>query len=775
MQTLLRSILTSLYAVYAFAFLILLDPRPQTESREQFVYFVSSSVIMGAAWLLSRWVSARSTVEAIEKQITWLAFYFALAIFLARFEQPFLTGISLALGLLLCSFYVFKPDLPKLFIVLAYAVLLGIAAIFCLDSPLVLVSSFILALLALLWLRRADAKWGLWAILGGIILFPTFDLYLDTPLFAWLFLGIAVVCAVYAFMMIGFLEKLGQRNRGEKSQTVPRYVWDMLIILLIFLTSFDMSLLIDTRHFNFYLAAINNVLQGRTILVDAFSIYGVSMPHIMALPFAFKLLPFTAYAISLLITALTVLEIVAIYGILRALTRSIFWSGLGAALVIIFHLYITAYNFQDVGILPLPQVGVLRFGGLYFLFALSAWRYRLPQYGKWLRGLEYLMLAFIATWSLEALVFLFPAYFAMSVYEILQANQGQWGKSFRPMLQQLGILVLIVGLSWGTYALFAYWRSGQIIQIDVYFAYIFSYGTSNYDYDSVFRIKFWTSWPLLALIFVIFLAALGHYYQDKSFRLPAPLVGILLGGILNFYYWIGNSTILGSQVLAPIILLIYGAWWLQREKQIQRVFNTALLALLLITLFHNLLQTSAPFYSPLGLAFASLRGTNWPEILPIEDDSLVHRDIYRDGGLARPDSIAEAVVEIVADYGLDNKKLMIFVDPDAGISALIYLERSQYFRLTNEYEDALNPLAMERLLEQVPDVALGQRFITMRDWELINNALYPNTINTSKTLLRALCERFGIQEIASHETGVVLLEFVEQSPESACAAYWNMD
>ena len=73
-------------------------------------------------------------------------------------------------------------------------------------------------------------------------------------------------------------------------------------------------------HQNFYLGPTNELLHGRTMLVDMFSQYGVGVMYFLA--GIFSVVPIGYGTFSIVNSALFALEIVALYAVVRLATRS---------------------------------------------------------------------------------------------------------------------------------------------------------------------------------------------------------------------------------------------------------------------------------------------------------------------------------------------------------------------------------------------------------------------------------------------------------------------
>jgi hypothetical protein len=783
------SILTVLLATYAFAFFVILDSRPLSESREQSTYYLTTTLFMGGAWLLSFGINrllgtSAESEERLDRILLILSLWLSFSIWTARLEHWAL--LSFGLGLLFTVFTLFfYQRLPQfLWLLLTAIAMLGFVLLLSPFSPAYLFVAVLLLGILLMYQKYPQRLYSLLALSSLVSLYPFLPSPGASSIFTWIIFIGGILIIVYAIGFSNFIEKLSQSRDFHINDSRKRLFFDVLAIVLICCTVFDFSLLYDTFHYNVYIATINDIVHGRTVLVDTFSIYGVSVNYLMALPFSLGIIPVSNYGASLVTGVLTCLEIIAIYGILRALTQSIRWSYLGTALVIIFHLYISASNFLNVLVLPLPSTGVLRFGWLYILFVIVAWRSRLPQHEKLLRGLEYLVIALLATWSIEAIAFVMPAYTIVLAYEALQGQGGDWRKAIPSFLANFAISVLMLIIGIASLSLFTWLRSGEAPRFDVYINYALSLGVSNQNYQQSqrFLLPFWTAWPTLVMIYAASMAIIAHLYFAKRLSLPSTVIGLVIGGTLNFSYWVSNSSILGAQVIVPLMLLSYGLWQLQKHDSLRRIFNISAIATSLILLLYYILQINYPFYSLAGIAFAQAKGAEIPPLLDVYNREPIYRSVYRDGGIIERDIVAEDIIALAEQYIPNEETLIAFVPNEPMLMALLVLDRAQYFPLTGEFEDSLNTKAIELTVERIqPQLAAlhaGQRLIAMRDWDEIGTVIQessPERVRISQVIVSRICEDFGIRDLDTRETGVVALELVEKTADTDCGNYWEMD
>jgi hypothetical protein len=230
------------------------------------------------------------------------------------------------------------------------------------------------------------------------------------------------------------------------------------------------------------------------------------------------------------------------------------------------------------------------------------------------------------------------------------------------------------------------------------------------------------------------------------------------------------------------MLLTYGLWQLQKYDKLRHIFNVSALATTLILLLYYILQINYPYYSLAGILFAQAKGAEIPPLLDVHNREPIYRSVYRDGGIIERDVIAEDVIALAEQYIPNEETLIAFVPNEPMLMALLVLDRANYFPLTGEFEDSLNAkaidFAMERVQPYLDQLQIGQRLITMRNWDEIGTVIQEASADRpriSQIILSRICEDFGIQELEARETGVIVFELVEKSAATECGNYWQMD
>ena len=147
---------------------------------------------------------------------------------------------------------------------------------------------------------------------------------------------------------------------------------------------------------NYFLGPADDILHGHPMLIDTYSQYGVGM--LDALAGVFSILPLGYGDLQLLISTLTALQWVAIYGVVRMGTK----SQLAAILAVVVGIWVFLSDpygvFSDY-----PSVGVLRFGlpWLVVLLSVGSALIRGDRRRRYLDVAVLVIIAIAAEWSGE--------------------------------------------------------------------------------------------------------------------------------------------------------------------------------------------------------------------------------------------------------------------------------------------------------------------------------------------------------------------------------------
>ncbi len=308
---------------------------------------------------------------------------------------------------------------------------------------------------------------------------------------------------------------------------------------------------IDHFHQDFYLGPVNEVLAGRSMLVDVNCIYGVGVIYFLAA--TFKLLhlkphyaPFTA-----LLVTLTTTQIVMLYWITRRIFRSRPLTVQCLVAVVILG-RIGFYHADNIGY---PSVGPLRFGLPLLVLAAGFLRRIQPSSGWPWAWIEAGLVGAAATWSTETFVYTLSAYGFSTLAEAwaLRGSPSDFARrclrgALRPMV---AIAAALTGLT-----LLTLLRSGGLPHLGNYLVYMTLYSGAFVKWD----LAVWTPWILIpSTTCLSMLATAFRIHARRDLDAGSFFVAGLTGAAAaEFSYFIMRSHPNNLTHLAtPVVIILF--------------------------------------------------------------------------------------------------------------------------------------------------------------------------------------------------------------------------
>ena len=303
---------------------------------------------------------------------------------------------------------------------------------------------------------------------------------------------------------------------------------------------------------NYYLGPVNEVLSGRSMLVDVHCLYGVGLIYFLAglfkvlgmkahyTPFGFLLMAFAA--------GLHLLQ----YWMARLLFRSRLLALLCAAAILCLQGYGSFAGFNNI---VYPSVGPLRFGLPMLLLAAGFLR-RSRGSRAWAWA-ELGLLGLASVWSLETFVYCLSAW---SFSECAEAWAGSsavlevFSRLWTRVLKAAGAIALAhAGL-----ALFTLLRSGSLPHWGVYFYYMVYASGDVLSYP----LALWTPWILLPGLLGLSLLALALLTRERKGLDPGHycMVGAAGAAAAEFSYFIMRAHPNNLGHIAPLFLILFFYW-----------------------------------------------------------------------------------------------------------------------------------------------------------------------------------------------------------------------
>lgn len=207
-------------------------------------------------------------------------------------------------------------------------------------------------------------------------------------------------------------------------------------------------------HVNTYAIAspVNDVLGGKTLLVDAMSQYGLL--HIYALSLIYAIVPLTFTHFFWVTMAITLIGMLLLYAGL--------WRWLGGmsivAMVLVFEHY---YFAASTNYTYAYSLGFGRWVFWIVILAIISRKDRIPQAKRWSMHIERLLVAVAFFWAFDVGTYVLTAYLIYSfVSSLFRSNSlAQFIKTMSVGVVQTGIYLLLVfaGIS-----VYTFLRSGQV-------------------------------------------------------------------------------------------------------------------------------------------------------------------------------------------------------------------------------------------------------------------------------------------------------------------------
>jgi len=319
-------------------------------------------------------------------------------------------------------------------------------------------------------------------------------------------------------------------------------------------------------HYVYILGPVNDVLQGKTLLVDAPSQYGLFFVYSIALVFVALQTKVTFANLAILHILSYVIGYSLIYGILVKCTKNRIMA-VAAILFIIEMNYFACIDPQLA-----PQIGFLRFGAWIPITLLLMFRFnRGPDAGVKERFAHLVILGCvgIATfWGLDVGVYILGAYLVqvLVAYPAERFGSVRWLKRALHDIVIVLITVLCVFVFVQVYTCF---RSGQWPRWEMFVADAFLYGTSGFGMLPTPFLG-----PYYALIVIYFIAVMWILIQQVYVASRGGMKAftfLTVYGVLQLVYYLGRSHPNNlHHVFIPAVIV--GAWLLAECVRRSTVF-----------------------------------------------------------------------------------------------------------------------------------------------------------------------------------------------------------
>jgi hypothetical protein len=307
-------------------------------------------------------------------------------------------------------------------------------------------------------------------------------------------------------------------------------------------------------HEGFWLAPLNDMLHGRTLLVDTSSQYGVGVFYFLAA--YFQLAPLGYGALGLLTSFLTGLQFALAYGVLRlaGVRRTLAIPAIAAALLGLVMGSLGSFN-------DFPSTGGLRYGIPWLVVLATLLAARRPRRRRELWIAAGVLVAIASVWSFETFAYASATFTTAAVFDAASAPGGRrWIAIVARRILAVAALSVVL---WALLALAVRLFAGSWPDPSEYLAYLSVYSAQGSANAVTVP---WT--PGLAMLLVHFaslfclagLVARRHPLVDGQ-RPALTAIAALNGlGIVSFSYWVGISIHQALFFMGLPVLAVAALW-----------------------------------------------------------------------------------------------------------------------------------------------------------------------------------------------------------------------
>jgi hypothetical protein len=512
-------------------------------------------------------------------------------------------------------------------------------------------------------------------------------------------LGLALLAAALAAW-------IGWRARAAAGPRARRIV-DGAVLVVVILAIAQLSPIeeIRTSNMNYFLGPTNDVLNGRPMLVDTYSQYGVGVFY--ALAALFTLIPIGYGTYTLVLAAATVGVFVSLYLILRMALRSQVLAIAGVVSATFVYLYsIGLWQYSDF-----PSTGPMRFGlpWLVTLAAVAAAATTRSRRRTVLTGCVLILVAVAATWSAETGMYTLGCAVAVALVDGF-SREGTPRARLSATLRAVAIVVGAAIGGWLLLNLATLVFAGQLPNWGPYIALLKLYTVSGFG---LLPIGAWSQGMGVAAIYsvaaVFVTGMLALSPETVRSHLPAfrALAGVTVMGALEFTYFLGRAApsnlIHVSAPAVTVLFLLLGTLGTLLGERTPRITAAAGLGLLACLVFAG----ANPY-----LKF-KFDGTALGELINGHPSTFTAIDRLASNPVS--DSTAASVAHLLDSPSLIHRKIAVIAYPIVESEALIRADRANDIESTNPCQSSLSQTAPERVLNEVRAFPVGGRVIVYSD------------------------------------------------------------
>jgi hypothetical protein len=507
-------------------------------------------------------------------------------------------------------------------------------------------------------------------------------------------------------------------------------------------------------HHNSVLGPVNDVLGGREMLVDSYSIYGFGSIYFLAA--LFEVVPFGYGAFGLLIGAGLALMYGGAYGILRLAGCSQVLAVTAMTAAIVSSVYTTIASPASF-----PSLGVLRWGFGYLLVGLAVWSVRNERRAPALRIVSAVVVGISSIWSFEVFVYTAATYAALLTYRVVAERPREgWLRSLAKALVPAVVACVVAHLVLAAWTLA---QAGQLPDWDPYLAILREF--SSGPYNRLVAPPWWVGIAVGGFLFasavaVAAIVSLVPRFESEFRAALIAIAGMTAFAVATFTYGIRfSSEDYVARASLPAVMVM--ALWISLAERsgLARPPRTALaatgfwLAALLIVAGWPHLEREAG-RTPLIAALPD----NGRSIESEVSRAWGNPEISRAWGNSGVQPRSPAAEMLLDRYWADEDQALVLLHPDLSVEALMRSERVNLLPVSYFLADEI--IAEERwprVREAIDEIEPGTLLLTQGFYltpGATRNYIHPGSgpLSLEQMVIDRIRERFRLR-VTSGDVG----------------------
>lgn len=323
-----------------------------------------------------------------------------------------------------------------------------------------------------------------------------------------------------------------------------------------------------SHHYEPILAAVNQVVHGKTILVDTTSLYGVLYPYVAAAVFTWC--PLTVFSLSLFFSMLAWVSLFFIY--LAFCER----TGYGSIYALLFFLAVVGFMHpMYLTLLMMGQLKGLLIGtyyqylplrvlwGSFFIWYASYYLRHANRIPAWV---GYMLAGISVLWNPDTGLVILAAWAGMLVLRSAAMLDALRFKSMAKIVgRHIGAVILTLGAAITAYSLFAWFRCGNWPDWSRFFSYQNVYYRYGYHMLPMQPMEFWQ--PIILMYGVAFFYGIRRLLRRDNPANACWYCYAALFGLGIFSYYQGRSHFHCLVAAAYPAMILAGSMFVELLKQ----------------------------------------------------------------------------------------------------------------------------------------------------------------------------------------------------------------